>query len=80
MSSKALLWSRIALCFISVAFLLLYTSQYSTYRMQYSKILQKYSESVVHSDGLAAQLRGQLNFFVSVIIVFNFYLLTRESR
>uniref|UniRef100_A0A9J2PG36 Protein CASP n=1 Tax=Ascaris lumbricoides TaxID=6252 RepID=A0A9J2PG36_ASCLU len=57
MSSKALLWSRIALCFISVAFLLLYTSQYSTYRMQYSKILQKYSESVVHSDGLAAQLR-----------------------
>uniref|UniRef100_A0A915AZ40 Uncharacterized protein n=1 Tax=Parascaris univalens TaxID=6257 RepID=A0A915AZ40_PARUN len=57
MSSKALLWSRIALCFISVAFLLLYTSQYSSYRMQYSKILQKYSESVVHSDGLAAQLR-----------------------
>ncbi|VDM39283.1 unnamed protein product [Toxocara canis] len=57
MSSKSLFWWRLALCVVSVAFLLLYTSQYSSYREQYAKLMYKYSQSVVHSDGLAAQLR-----------------------
>lgn len=57
MTARAVLWSRFALCVVSVAVFILFASQYQSYRHQYSLLLHKYTELLAYSDGLSAQLQ-----------------------
>lgn len=80
MSARATLLWRLAACAVSVAFVLLYTSQQRHFQDEYDRLNDKYSKLMVHSDGLAAQLQCKFcipfvtdHSFIRTMCINNYY-------
>ncbi|MFH4974870.1 hypothetical protein AB6A40_001579 [Gnathostoma spinigerum] len=57
MNSKSVFWSRFIISALSLAFFILYTVQYRSFRDEYARLSAKYAQIVKHSEGISAQLQ-----------------------